>query len=158
VEDLEPLDVPWRLAAMSTVEDSRLDFAVLEMIRHHERAHLVDSFYYLPFESNLFRVTGLLFRFLFSADAIEAEMERRAELAALQLSSHPELVLSHIADFLDAPGGSPHADGFRRLAGDVQAELVRQGLPPADAAPYRWHLLSAERAHEAARALMAQLR
>ena len=51
------------------VEDSRLDFAVLDMIRCHERAHLVDSFYYLPFESNLVRVTGLLFRFLFSAPA-----------------------------------------------------------------------------------------
>lgn len=154
VAPMEPLDAAWRLAAMSPVQDSRLDLAVLDMIRCHERAHLVDSFHYLPFESNLFRVLGLLVGHMFSPDAIEAEMERRAELAAVALSPWPELALAHVADFLEPGGDSPHARGFRRLAEDVAAELAAGGVPEADCRPHRWHRVPAATLAAAARAVM----
>ncbi len=155
VADLEPLDVAWRLAVLSSCEDSGLDLAVLDMIRHHERAHLVDSLHYLPFEQNLFRVSGLLFRFLFSAAAIEAEMERRAEVAAVALSTHPELALAHVADFLQGePGDSPHARGFRRLADGLRAELIAQGTGAGPAQPHRWHELPLPAVRAAARVLL----
>ncbi|HLQ36548.1 MAG TPA: hypothetical protein VK348_02015, partial [Planctomycetota bacterium] len=117
---LDPVDVAWRLSVVSPVQDTDLDAAVLEMIRCHERGHLVDSFYFLPIEANLWRALGLAFRFRLSPAAIEAEMERRAELAALALSGPTELVLAHIADFLD-PGtaSTPHGRGFRDLADDL---------------------------------------
>ncbi|MGK0304180.1 MAG: hypothetical protein ACI89X_005088, partial [Planctomycetota bacterium] len=85
---LAPLDAAWRLALGSDVADAGLDAAVLDMIRDHERRHLVDSSHFMPIESNLLRGAGLLFQFGLSPASIEAEMERRAELAALALSPH----------------------------------------------------------------------
>jgi len=80
---------------------------VLDMIRAHERRHLVDSFHYMPIEQHLLRGAGLLLQFGISPGAIEAEMERRAELAALALSPHTELVLAHIVDFYGDPPRRP---------------------------------------------------
>jgi len=155
---LEPLDVAWRLAAMSPVQDSELDQAVLEMIRLHERQHLVDSFHYLPIEANLWRGIGLLLEFGLSASAVEGEMERRAELAALALSRHPELVLAHVADFLgQRDRTSPHVRGFGELGRQLVAELQRQGLSPAAAAVGNWHRLDLAVVRQAAAALIQEL-
>lgn len=155
---LDPLDVAWRLAVVSPAQDTELDAVVLDTIRAHERQHLVDAFRYLPIETNVFRGLGLLLSFGFSPLAIEAEMERRAELAALAVSPHTEIVLAHIVDFLGEPGGpSPHHQGFARLATDLMAALVAAGVPPAEVVPARWHLLPREQVRAAARRLLGEL-
>jgi len=128
------------------------------MIRDHERRHLVDSFHYMPIESNLLRGAGLLFQFCLSPASIEAEMERRAELAALALSPHTELVLAHIVDFYgDPPLPSPHHKGFSELLEQLHANLLAQGVSPERAAPSRWHELPMAQIRKAALALLAEL-
>ena len=133
-----PLDVEWRLNLMSPVEDSALVMAVLDLIRWHERGHMVDFRYFLPPTLHPWRALALLLRNGLSAAGVAGEMEARAEVVALARSRHTRLVLAHIAGFLTAdPGASPHADGFRRLAQRFAAELKKQGH--ADPGVYRWH-------------------
>lgn len=157
-DPLAPLDVGWRLAAVSPLEDSELVAAVLETIRLHERRHLVDAFHYLPIEANLWRGLGLLLRFGLSSAAIEAEMERRAELAALALGGHPELVLAHVADFMgERDPASPHVRGFGHLGRQMVAALQAQGVPPAAAAVANWHRLEPAAVRAAAATLLAEL-
>lgn len=140
VDPLEPVDVAWRLGALSPVQDTELDLAVLDMIRWHERAHLVDSFRYLPPERNLWRVIGLVIEHAFSAGSIEAEMEGRAELAALAYSPFTRLVLAHIAGFLEAPRDqSAHAAGFSRLARRLNSRLAADAELAPFARASRWH-------------------
>ncbi len=155
---MDPLDVHWRLSALSPLEDSQLLMSVLEMISWHERAHLVDSFHFLPPESNLWRVLGLLFSHGFSALAIEAEMEGKAEHAALCWSEHTELVLAHIASFLatEAPG-SPHALGFRRLAEALQTAFAADPELVKYAAVRDWHQLPMHRVRQIARQLWHEI-
>ena len=155
---LAPLDVSWRLAMSSKVADRDLDAAVLGMIRDHERRHLVDSSHYMPMETNLLRGTGLLFQFGLSPAAIEAEMERRAELAALALSPHTELVLAHIVDFYgDPPIASPHHRGFSELLEQIHEGLLAKGVGKELAAPSQWHRLDMSLVRDAASALLAEL-
>jgi tetratricopeptide (TPR) repeat protein len=155
---MDPFDVAWRLAVQAPVADEDLDAAVLEMIRCHERQHLVDAFQHLPIEANLGRSLGLLWQFGPSPVSIQAEMERRAELAALALSLHPELVLAHIADFLgEAAAESPHHRGFGDLARQLVAALVARGVAEAEAVPSRWHRLDPAQVRQAARDLFAAL-
>jgi hypothetical protein len=155
---LDPVDVAWRLAVQSPVADADLDAAVLDMVRHHERQHLVDAFHFLPIESNLLRGLGLLFSFGLSPSAIEAEMERRAELAALAVSPHTELVLAHIADFLGEPDvESPHHRGFGDLGRQLCFALQEVGVSADDALPSRWHRLPADVVRQAAQRLLARL-
>jgi len=154
----DPVDVAWRLAVLSPVQDTDLEAAVLDTIRHHERQHLRDSAHYLPVESNLWRGLGLLLQFGLSPSAIEAEMERRAELAALAFSPHTELVLAHIADFLSEPGvRSPHHIGFAALGRELSAELEALGLSPLASSPSRWHAVAPELVRQAARRLLDQV-
>lgn len=142
VSDLEPASAPWLLSVLSPVPDSALDDAVLDLIRWHEHAHLVDVFHYLPVENNVWRVLGLFLRHGFAREAIEADMEARAEVASLALSPYTMLVLAHIAVFLEsAPGESVHASGFRRLAAAISERLAARG---ADGRVSRWHLLDPE--------------
>lgn len=155
---MSPLDASWRLALTSKVADADLNRAVLDMIREHERRHLVDSFHYMPVESNLLRGAGLLFQFGLSPASIEAEMERRAELAALALSPHTELVLAHIVDFYgDPPMPSPHHRGFSELLQQVYEQLLVQGVRPELAVPSQWHKLDMSLIRQAASALLAEL-
>ncbi|MBL8730093.1 MAG: hypothetical protein JNM25_16845 [Planctomycetes bacterium] len=158
VGDGDPLDVAWHLCLASPVADRDLDAAVLDTIRQHERQHLVDAFHYLPIESNLWRSLGLLFAFGLSPSAIEAELERRAELASLATSAHTELVLAHIADFLAEPESqSPHHQGFGALGRELGLELRALGVPAELAVPSRWHLVDRELVRQAARRLLANL-
>lgn len=155
---LDPLDVSWRLTAQSPVSDEELVRAVLNTIRAHERRHLVDSFHYMPIAQHALRGAGLLMQFGISPANIEAEMERRAELAALALSPHTELVLAHIADFFgDPPLRSPHHEGFSRLLEQLRDELVAMGVPAPRAAPSRWHELDMEQVRAAASRLLDRL-
>ena len=117
------------------------------------------SFYrYLPFEANLWRGLGLLFAYGASPAAIEAEMERRAELAALAVSEHTELVLAHIVDFYgEPPQRSPHHIGFSQLLREMHGERRQLGVDEENAAPSRWHLVPRETLREAARRLLGEL-
>ena len=154
----DPLDAEWRLALASPVPDGELEAAVLDTIRHHERAHLVDSFHYLPFEANLWRGLGLLFSFGFSPAAIEGEMERRAELASLALSPHTHLVLAHIAEFQDQyDPASPHGRGFRALARELVERLRARGVPEERLRTCAWHELDPGVVREVAREMLATL-
>ncbi|MCA8953822.1 MAG: hypothetical protein KDE27_30195, partial [Planctomycetes bacterium] len=154
----DPLDVAFRLALLSPVRDTGLEAAVLDTIRHHERQHLVDSFHYLPIASHLGRGLGLMFEIGLSPALIEAEMERRAELASLAVSPHTELVLAHIVDFLGDPGiESPHHRGFGALAQQLSRRFEQLGVSPDAALPSRWHLLDMELVRRAARDLLARL-
>lgn len=156
IGELETLGVDWRLSLTSPVADPQLESAVLDMIRWHEHAHLVDAFHYLPPEENLLRILGLLFSFGFDALAIESEFEARAETAALALSPHTELVLAHIAGFLDGePGDSPHARGFRNLALQIARRAEARGLPGAH--PSQWHRLDPAAARAIGRELLGEL-
>ena len=138
--------------------DGELEAAVLDTIRHHERAHLVDSFHYLPFEANLWRGLGLLFSFGFSPAAIEGEMERRAELASLALSPHTHLVLAHIAEFQDQyDPASPHGRGFRALARELVERLRARGVPEERLRTCAWHELDPGVVREVAREMLATL-
>lgn len=154
----DPLDAEWRLALACPVADAGLEAAVLDTIRHHERAHLVDSFHYLPFEANLWRGLGLLFAFGFSPAAIEGEMERRAELASLALSPHTHLVLSHIAEFQDQyDPQSPHGRGFRALARELVQRLRERGVPEERLRTCSWHELDTRLVREVAREMLASV-
>jgi hypothetical protein len=152
---LEPGSVPWRLSMMSPVEDSELDGAVLDMVRWHERAHLVDVRHFLPVESKLWRVLGLLVGQGFSRQSVEAELESRAEIATLALSPHTALVLAHITVFLEAePEQSAHARGFRRLAGHLAKRFGAAGEP---AAVHQWHEVDPELARRIGREMLEEL-
>lgn len=157
-DSLQPIDVAWRLSVQSPVEDEDLNAAVLAMIRDHERRHLVDSLHYMPIESNLLRGAGLLFQFGLSPAAIEAEMERRAELAALALSPHTELVLAHIVDFYgDPPLSSPHHKGFSELLEQLHAQLLADGVAEELCWPSRWYELDMAVVRKAAVTLLDEL-
>jgi hypothetical protein len=155
VDPLDPVDVHWRLPELSSVEDTRVEHAVFDMICWHERAHLVDSFRFLPPEGNLWRVLGLLISHGFSSFSIESEMEGRAETAALAFSPHTRLVLAHIASFLNEESAeSPHAVGFRRLAQRVNDALAEDPESADLARASRWHLVPPERMRQIARDLV----
>ena len=152
----EPLDVAWRLLALSPTEDNELDAAVLDMVRWHERAHLADAFRYLPPERNLWRVLGLVVGNGFSARAVESEMEGRAETAAAAYAGDPRLVLAHIATFLEQDlEDSAHASGFGRLARGLNEIFERDAVDGAGATA-RWHRVPPERIRAAARELAAR--
>ncbi len=157
-DPLDPLDANFRLSASSSMQDTEITEAVLDCIRLHERRHLVDSFYYMPVESNLGRSIALLVQFGFSPHAIESEMERRAELAALALCKRPEVVLAHISEFLaEDDQGSPHVRGFTQLGRELIDALVKEGVAPEDAAVSRWHRLDPAMVRRAASRLLAEL-
>jgi len=160
IEDpVQPLDAEWRLALASPEDDSELEAAVLDVIRWHERAHLADTFFYLPPEANLWRVFGLLLRNGFSAAEVEADLEARAELAALAESPHTRLVLAHIAGFCGQhlEGFSAHASGFERLARALQQRLVEAGLDEREVAVSRWQELDPELVRRVARRMLSRL-
>ena len=153
---LDPVDVDWRLNLVSREQDSDLDAAVLDMIRWHEHGHLIDSFHFLPFGDNVWRCIGLLLRNGFSPAAIEADLEGRAETVALALSPHTQLVLGHIAGFLDGEEAfSTHVGGFRELARRVLAGQEARGAPAPKCC--RWHELEPAAAVEIAREVLRSL-
>jgi hypothetical protein len=138
VPQMEGAGVEWRLAVVTPEEDADLESAVLDVIRWHERGHMVDFVQHLPLGSHLLRNLLLVTRHWFDPLAIASEMEGRAELTALAMSEHTQVVMAHIAGFLSGDAGdSPHAGGFRRLVGEIVGGLEAEGV---ENAPVRfWH-------------------
>ena len=110
---------------------------------------------FLPAENNFWRVLGLIISHGFSRSSIEAEMETRAEVAALAMSPHTRLVLAHIGVFLEGdPLESVHASGFRRLAQRLARRLEDVGHVGAAS---RWHLLDPAVVREQAQEMLRGL-
>lgn len=152
-EELEPAGVAWRLGLRSPLTDADLTAAVLDVIRWHERGHMADFQYYLPWQRYLIRGALLLFRNNFDQLQVVAEGEGRAELCALAFSPHTRLVMAHIAGFLEgAAGSSPHAHGFRAITRDLIAGL-RPKLGDRAAVRY-WHECDPARLQAEARRLL----
>lgn len=150
---LEPAGVEWRLALLSPVEDSELETAVLDVIRWHERGHMVDFLHYLPISLNLLRSIALVIRNGLDALQVTAEMEGRAQLTALAMSPYTKIALAHTAGFLSGEHrNSPHAIGFRTMVERLQNELHKHKVPNADAS--RWHLLDPAKLRENARRIL----
>jgi tetratricopeptide (TPR) repeat protein len=154
-----PARVHERLELVAPQPDDELLDVVLDMVRWHERAHLVDSFRYLPMLSHLGSALGLLLSHGFSADSIEAEMELRAERASLAKSRAPLLVLAHIAGFLqDEPETGPHALGFQRLAeqivGRMATEATGDRIDRMTNLVAQWHRLTEAQARAIGMALL----
>jgi tetratricopeptide (TPR) repeat protein len=151
--DLEPAGVEWRLALMSPVEDKDMDAAVLDVIRWHERGHMVDFQRLLPVTSNVLRSLSLVMRNGWDALQVTAEMEGRAQLAALAMSPFTKVALAHTAGFLGGEdGGSPHAIGFRKMVSRLQERLRAAGVKDPRAS--RWHELEPAVLRENARRLL----
>ena len=151
-----PAGVEWRLALLSPVEDSDLEAAVLDIIRWHERGHMVDFLHFLPVGLHPLRTLALTFRNGLSALSVASEMEARAELVALAMTPHTRLVAAHIAGFLSGDSGeSPHARGFRSLVGDLLEELARRGVEKPDVR--YWHRVDPHMLRSAARYLLKRL-
>lgn len=150
---LEPAGVEWRLALMSPVEDKDMSGAVLDVIRWHERGHMVDFHRLLPVTSNVLRSLSLVMRNGWDALQVTAEMEGRAQLAALAMSPFTRLALAHTAGFLGGEdGGSPHAIGFRQMVLRLQERLRAVGVKDPRAS--RWHELEPAVLRENARGLL----
>lgn len=159
----EPFDVEARLVATALRRDpSPLAARTLEDVRLHELAHLADVRDYLPVLAHLPNLLSWLVSSGFSFAAIEARLERRAELAALCVSRDPDLLLARILSAGAEPASTPpHSLGFAALAADFVAEVDRRGaaLPAIDrrlaVLPQLWKL-SPEEIRSVARALAAQ--
>ena len=151
-----PAGVEWRLSVLSPVEDKDLEIAVLDIIRWHEQGHMVDFGHLLPVEWHPLRAIALTVRNGFSALAVASEMEARAELTALAMSPHTQLVAAHIAGFLTGDSGqSPHARGFRALVDDILDELRKRDVPKSDVR--HWHRVDPHTLRDVARHLLKRL-
>lgn len=138
----DTVDLSWRLLAGMPDDDAQLLAGTLAVVRAHERRHLVDARHYLPVEDHALRCLALVAEQGFSAAAVHAELERRAELAALALTPHTALVLAHIADVAAvADESSEHVRGFSQLLTELRAELQDLGISPERCQPSRWHEL-----------------
>ena len=150
---MDPAGVEWRLSLLSPVVDNLLESAVLDVIRWHERGHMVDFVHYLPLGRNLWRNVLLVVGHWFDPLAIASEMEGRAELTALAMSPHTRIVLAHISGFLSGEAGqSPHAQGFRGLVGEILAGLDRHGVSESDVR--YWHRADSHTMQRVARELL----
>ena len=151
-----PAGAEWRLALLSPVADADLDAAVLDIIRWHERGHMVDFQHLLPVELHPIRSLALTLRNGLSPLAVASEMEGRAELVALAMSPHTRLVAAHLAGFLVGEGGtSPHAHGFRDLVHAVLVELKGRGIE--DSAVRHWHKLDPKLLRDVGKTLLSRL-
>jgi len=129
----EPLDVVSRLErrareAAGTSYQDRL----LETLEHHERQHIVD------FRSFVEQGAGGKLVTIFSAGllpgSVRAEVERRAQLAAMREVSDPRIPLAQAVSFLPVEGarrGSEHALGYEALVAEFLDVLDSRRWPGA---------------------------
>ena len=133
-----PCQVNWRLIAREVVENDwdwdRLWQEVYDLIRLHEQAHLVDAHRYLPIGNHFGPALWLFAASGFSASSLQADLEGRAEIAALALGANPRLTLAHITAFttsLHRPGESMHQVGFGRVLRRLIELWQADGAPGA---------------------------
>lgn len=162
-----PAQVPWKLLARAmrdtnwTREDLRGE--VLRLLRLHEHAHLVDAQRFLPAMQKIGPAVWLFAQSGFSAQTLMADLEGRAEIAALALGADPRITLGHLANFISepyAPSNSPHALGFTRMLRRLLQRWHEDGAPGADASRNLFaqlHLLAPDRARAYAREILAEL-
>lgn len=146
----ETFDLMRRLVRRAIERDpSPLGPRLLQMVRLHEYGHLADATQLLPFLTQLPRAIGWLLDGGFSIRAIEARLERRAELTAMAEGDDPELSLAAVAQHCEQPlHAPPHSAGFAALAADfskVMEDESRKGrLPSIDRTrplfPQAWKL------------------
>lgn len=163
-----PAQVHWRLLARAMRDNawSREDLlpAVLELLRLHERAHLVDAQRFLPAMRNVGAALQLFSTAGFSPASLMAELEGRAEIAALASGADPLLTLAHLAGFSgDAfeRDPSPHRIGFGRMLRELIARWRADGAPGAQDADRnllaQLHLIDPMRARNYARSIIRDL-
>jgi tetratricopeptide (TPR) repeat protein len=133
-----PCQVDWRILFRLRNDrgwDRRRMFReVLRLLRLHERAHLVDAQRYLPVTSHLGGAFSLFVRAGFSFEGLLANLEMRAECAALAYGADPQLTLAHIAEFHRAylrGARTQHAKGFSELARRLVEKWAADGAPGA---------------------------
>ncbi|MBL8897084.1 MAG: hypothetical protein JNM84_05630 [Planctomycetes bacterium] len=121
----EPLHVAQKLALRAALRDDPCPIyqRLFELVSVHERAHLADAAEFLPVGRKPFAMLGFLLAAGFSAAAVEARLEMRAELSALAAADEPDLVLSHIVSYAMSGRSSAHARGFRTLLERFVAHL-----------------------------------
>ncbi|MBK9384450.1 MAG: hypothetical protein IPN34_06475 [Planctomycetes bacterium] len=156
----EPLHVGQKLALRAALRDdpSPIYQRLFELVSIHERAHLADAAQYLPVGRKPFAMLGFLIAAGFSAEAVEARLEMRAELCALAAADEPDLVLSHIVSYAMQGRSSAHARGFRVLLERFIAHLDEHAasfptLDPSARLVQQLHRLSNEEIHRVALAL-----
>ncbi|MFQ5507667.1 MAG: hypothetical protein ACE5F1_23135, partial [Planctomycetota bacterium] len=134
-----PSQVDRKLLGEALLQEPRADGEsrweqLFELLRKHERAHLVESHRYLPVFSHLLPALGLFLSSGLSADRLMAGSEGRAECAALAFGARPRLVLSHLASFVSNPAGpaaTVHGRGFARILELLLETWKADGAPGA---------------------------
>jgi Tfp pilus assembly protein PilF len=156
----EPLHVAQKLALRAALREDPCPIyqRLFELVSIHERAHLADAAEFLPVGRKPFSMLGFLIAAGFSAAAIEARLEMRAELSALAAADEPDLVLSHIVSYALEGRSSAHARGFRILLERFLAHLDEHldsfpKLDPSARLIQQLHLLENEEIRRVALAL-----
>ncbi len=116
-QDLGAMDTPsavaWRIESQLHREGI-LEESVLDAVRRHELAHVVDATRMLPVATKLPTVLSFLARNGFDGAAVERNLEARAAVTALIECKEPRAALASLLAFLPARSGStPHAGGYR---------------------------------------------
>lgn len=163
----QPAQVHWRLLAR-VMRDRRwsvetLRAEVLKLLRLHEQAHLVDAQRFLPALRKLGAAVRLFARSGFSQASLMADLEGRAEIAALASGADPHLTLSHLAGFAgDAfeRTASPHRVGFGRMLRRIVEMWHADGAPgavkPGSNLLAQLHLIDPDRARRYAQRILTE--
>ncbi|GEM_PF-2852668 len=108
-----------RLLALRETRDPKDRWKLLLAgLRTHELAHLVDSHHLLPLGFNPVPALRLYLDSGLSRRNLMANLEARAECAALAFGPSPRLILAEMASFVAEDAGgreTPHARGYRRI-------------------------------------------
>ncbi|MGQ0612294.1 MAG: tetratricopeptide repeat protein [Planctomycetaceae bacterium] len=129
---------------------------VLEEVQVHEDAHLLDAEQHLPVGRHALRNLLLALGRGFSADAIQAYLERNAQLRAVCSGPAPHAAVAVCVAALGSSG--PHARGYREILEGLVGELAAHPELYPEVDPHRvllqqLHQLPAERLRAAARAV-----
>lgn len=133
----EPLDVArWLEAPSRTASDGRHAERLAQALSAHERQHVRDFRAFT--RAGAGGKLALLWRGGLLPGAVRAEVERRAQLAALREAEDPRLALAHAVSSLPVEGAAraePHAAGYARLVEEFLARLDAGDWPGARPLP-----------------------
>ncbi|PIE22030.1 MAG: hypothetical protein CSA62_14490 [Planctomycetota bacterium] len=153
----------WRLQQEEAWDEQKMLGEVLRLLGLHERAHLVDAQGHLPVTQNLWRALGLFLGAGLSFDGLLADLEMRAECAALAFGGNVPLTLAHIAEFHRGylrGARTQHARGFsellRRLVQKWQADGAPGATEPERNLAAQLAEMPPDRARAYARAILAE--